>query len=144
MIKVKFKKLHHNAVLPSYAKPGDAGLDLTVTEIQYKDEFTEYRFGISVEIPDGFFGLLVPRSSITKMNLMLKNSVGIIDAGFRGEIVARFKTVKFDVGFYEGAKYQKGDRAAQLIILPYPNIQPEFAEELTVTERGEGGFGSTN
>lgn len=139
---LKFKKLVSKAVLPSYSKDGDAGLDLTVTEVEERNEFVEYKFGIATQIPKGFFGLMVPRSSITKKNLMMKNSVGIIDSGYRGELVLRCKKVKFEDGTQEEV-FQVGERAAQLIVLPYPNIVPQFVDELTETVRGEGGFGSS-
>lgn len=139
---VKFKKLHSDAVTPSYAKDGDAGLDLTVVAIEERNEFIEYKFGIAIEIPKHFFGLMIPRSSITKMNLMMKNSVGIIDSGYRGELVFRCKKVKFEDGTQEKL-YQVGEKAAQLIILPAPEISLREVEELSDSERGTGGFGST-
>jgi dUTP pyrophosphatase len=145
---VKIKKLHPNAVIPQYASIGDAGMDLVITEIEERNEFIEVKFGLAVEIPKGFFGLMCPRSNITKMNLMMKNGIGIIDSGYRGELVCRFKDVKFrntsdDRRIYNPKHYKIGDRAAQLIILPYPSIEFEEVEELSSTERGEGGFGST-
>jgi dUTP pyrophosphatase len=156
-MKVKFKKLHEEAVLPSYAKPGDAGLDITavsngiaVDSEEGKSQwyYVEYKTGLSVEIPEGFVGLLFPRSSISKSALILANSVGVIDSSFRGEICFRFK---IDLGVCQQSSmlwspdvYKKGDRIGQLIIVPYPTIEPEFADILSDTERGAGGFGSTN
>jgi len=143
-MEVKFKKLHENAILPSYAKVGDAGLDLTAVSINTKEnynlsgEYIEYGTGLAIEIPYGFVGLIFPRSSVTNKDLMLKNSVGIIDASYRGEIKFRFKTIGF-----EDNKYEIGDRIGQLVILPYPEIKPKFVEELSNTQRGEGGYGST-
>lgn len=141
-MQVKFKKLHPNAVVPKQTLAGDVGLDLTVTEIEERTEFLEAKFGIAVEIPEGHFGILSPRSSITKMNVMQKNSIGIIDSGYRGELVVRFKKVKFEDGSQERI-YQVGDRAAQLIILPYPSIETVEVDELESSARGENGFGST-
>lgn len=142
-MKVRLKKINDNAVIPSYAKDGDAGLDLTVTSIEDKNEFIEYKFGIAIEIPRHFFGLMVPRSSITKMNLMMKNSVGIIDSGYRGELVLRCKKVKFEDGTQERL-YQVGERAAQLIIMPCHEIQLEQVDELSDSTRGAEGFGSSD
>ena len=136
-MEVKIKKLKPNAVIPSYAKDGDAGMDLVATEI-IKDtpEQITYGTGIAMEIPKGFVGLVFPRSSIRKTGLQLSNSVGVIDSGYRGEIQATFKKT----GLH---KYEIGDRGAQIIIIPHPTIEFEEVEELTNTERGEGGFGST-
>lgn len=155
-MKVKFKKLHEDAVLPSYAKSGDAGMDLvTISEWEQKHSgddknqwyYLEYKTGLAVEIPEGFVGLLFPRSSISKSSLILANSVGVIDSGYRGEICFRFKLdanmVKNACADYLPHRYVKGDRIGQLVVLPYPTIEPEFADELSTTERGEGGFGST-
>lgn len=141
-IPLNFKKLHQDAVLPAYAKPGDAGLDLTATEVKDKLNYYEVMFGVAVEIPEGYLGLIIPRSSITDMNMMLKNSVGLIDSTFRGELRGRFKKVKYENGD-QGAYYKPGEKAAQLVILPYPEMMPRFIDELPESVRGEGGFGST-
>ena len=136
-MQVKIKKLHPKAVIPSYSKPGDAGMDLTITSIISENSLDiSYGFGIAVEIPEGFVGLVFPRSSIRKTDLVLSNSVGVIDSGYRGELQATFKKT----GLH---KYEIGDRGAQIIIIPYPPIEFEEVEELSNTERGEGGFGST-
>jgi dUTP pyrophosphatase len=138
---VKFKKLDPNAVTPAYAKAGDAAVDLTATTLAKVDRaeygYMEYGTGLSVEIPEGYVGLLFPRSSISNSGLILTNSVGVIDSGYRGEIKFRFKHIP-DTSFYK-----PGDRVGQLIILPYPQIDFQEVEELSSTERGEGGFGST-
>ena len=134
---VKIKKLNPKAVIPKYSKPGDAGMDLTITSIISENSLdVSYGFGIAVEIPEGFVGLVFPRSSIRKTDLILSNSVGVIDSGYRGEIQATFKKT----GLH---KYDIGDRGAQIMILPYPDVQFEEVEELSNTERGDGGFGST-
>lgn len=135
-LKVKFKKVHPDAVTPTYAKNGDAGLDLTAIYAISSENFIEYRTGIAVEIPEGYVGFVFPRSSVSKKkNFYLKNSVGVIDSGYRGEILLRFNT--------SDSRYDAGEKIGQLIILPYPTIQLEEVEELSSTERGEGGFGST-
>lgn len=136
-MKVKIKKLHPKAVIPKYAKEGDAGMDLFITDIKSKNRFdVTYGFGISMEIPEGHVGLIFPRSSIRNQDLVLSNSVGVIDSGYRGEIQATFKRT----GSY---RYDVGEKAAQIIILPYPSVAFEEVEELSNTERGSGGFGST-
>lgn len=138
-MKIKIKKLHRAAPIPTYAKQGDAGLDLTVMTIKDEAYQITYGFGIAVEIPEGYVGLVFPRSSIKNTDLILSNSVGVIDSGYRGEIKATFKKLSGTVS----NKYFTGDRAAQLIIVPYPKIEFEEVEELSETERGNGGFGST-
>jgi dUTP pyrophosphatase len=137
---IKFKKLHSYAVTPSYAKPGDAGLDLTATTIISNTTFeVTYGTSIAVEIPEGYVGLIFPRSSIRKYDLQLSNSVGVIDSGYRGELQFTFnKTQGFD-----SMKYKIGDRIGQLVVLPYPQIELVEANQLSNTERGEKGFGSS-
>jgi dUTP pyrophosphatase len=142
-MKVKFKKLLPGAVTPSYAKPGDAGLDLTATSHHYTEEYIEYSTSIAVEIPEGFVGLLFPRSSVTNKSMMLKNSVGVIDSNYRGEIKLRFATVNTHPHHSHNNYYQVSDRVGQLIIVPIPNIELEEVEELTETNRGADGYGST-
>lgn len=142
-MKVKIKKLHPNAVIPSYAKEGDAGLDLTITSIKDDNKYIQFNFGVAIEIPKHFVGLIVPRSSITNTNLMMKNSVGVIDSGFRGELCFRCKRVKFEDGT-QSVFYQVKERGAQLLILPCPEIELVEVDELTESERGTDGFGSTS
>jgi dUTP pyrophosphatase len=137
-LNVKIKKLHPNAVIPSYSKDGDAGLDLVATSISNGSTTITYGTGLAIEIPKGYVGLLFPRSSIRKYELMLANSVGVIDSGYRGEIQATFRK-----GEDFSPKYNIGDRIAQILILPYPQIQFSEVIELSNTERGEGGFGHT-
>lgn len=148
-MKVKIKKLHRNAVIPKYAKPGDAGLDLVAIDLNANDLYMEYRTGLAIEIPEGFIGLIFPRSSISNTAHILANSVGVIDSGYRGEIKIRFKLDNEILKSYGSISmhevlYKKGDKVAQLIIVPYPSIELEEVEELSSTERGDGGFGSTN
>jgi dUTP pyrophosphatase len=139
-MKVKIKKLHPNAVIPTYAKDGDAGMDLVATEITSNTTFdVSYGTGISLEIPEGFVGLVFPRSSIRKYDLTLSNSVGVIDSGYRGEIQATFKKTNG----LDSLSYKVGDRIAQIMIIPYPLIDFQEVEYLSNTQRGEGGFGST-
>ncbi len=152
-MQVKIKKLKPNAVIPTYAKEGDAGMDLVATEI-LKDtpEQITYGIGIALEIPEGFVGLVFPRSSIRKTGLQLSNSVGVIDSGYRGELQATFNKIFGGEGMYDEMKvkeiqpneyYKVGDRIAQIMIIPHPPIEFVEVDELSNTERGEGGFGST-
>jgi dUTP pyrophosphatase len=138
-MKVKIKRLHKDAVIPSYAKAGDAGLDLVATSIiSFDKEQVTYGTGIAIEIPEGYVGLVFPRSSIRKYEQYLSNSVGVIDSGYRGEIQATFNS-----RYYADVKYKVGDKIAQILIMPYPSIEFEETDELSSTERGDGGFGST-
>ncbi len=138
-LKIKVKKLHENAVIPTYSKPGDAGMDLTITSvINETDVDITYGFGIAMEIPMGYVGLVFPRSSVRKYKLLLTNSVGVIDSGYRGEIQATFKKTNTEANVYK-----VGERGAQIIILPYPQVVMVESDELSDTERGDGGFGST-
>jgi dUTP pyrophosphatase len=140
MLKINIKKLVPEAVIPSYAKPGDAGMDLVATSIGI-DEYnnTVYGTGIAIEIPEGYVGLIFPRSSNAKTDLYLTNHVGVIDSGYRGEIMFKFRATRTTFP----KEYKVGDRVGQIIILPYPQVAFIETDELSSTERGEGGFGST-
>jgi dUTP pyrophosphatase len=141
-MKVKIKKVNSLAQIPSYAKDGDAGMDLIATSI-ISDTPTQitYGLGVALEIPNGFVGLVFPRSSIRKTRLQLSNSVGVIDSGYRGELQATFN--KINNNSVSENDYKVGDRVAQIMIIPHPPIEFEEADMLSDTERGEGGFGST-
>lgn len=172
---VNIKKLHPDAIIPKYSKPGDAGLDLTAVSIEYDSihNCIVYDTGLGFEIPEGFVGLVFPRSSVSNMDIVLSNCVGVIDSGYRGSVKAKFKLVsgfwcegapletfkqhleKGEFMHYESAKdefrdngvltdiYKPGDRIAQLIIMPYPQINLVEVQELSSSERGTGGYGST-
>ena len=146
-MKVNVKKLDSNAVVPTYAKHGDAGMDLTATSKSY-DEHGNVCYGTSLafEIPNGYVGLLFPRSSNTKKDLILGNSVGVIDSGYRGEVVLKFRPViplERDIEFGP-REYNIGDRIGQIVIMPVPQIEFNVVDELSTTDRGVGGFGSTD
>lgn len=176
-MEVKIKKLKEEAIIPQYAKNGDAGLDFTATSVNYDSDIDciVYGTGIAVEIPEGHVGLLFPRSSISKYDLYLTNCVGVIDSGYRGEIMFKFKTYlnyystvldidgeqmrPLEEGLFEIFQtaddqlkelyssvniYAIGDRVGQMIILPYPKVEFILSEELSDSERGIGGYGSTN
>lgn len=147
-MEVKIKKLSENAVIPKYAHSTDAGLDLTAVSIEYKDGVYIYGTGLAIEIPEGYVGLIFPRSSNFKQDLWLTNSVGVIDSGYRGEIKFMFKDVNVNKilspgEFDEHKKWQVGDRIGQLIIMPYPSIELIEVNELSNSDRGDGGFGSS-
>lgn len=144
-MQLKFKKLSENAVLPVKAHATDAGLDLTATSITTQinesgQVMLVYHTGLAVEIPEGYVGLLFPRSSIYKKSLAQTNSVGVIDAGYRGEIMAVFKSTTDVVP----AVYKVGERFAQLVIVPIPELEVVEADELSDSDRGENGHGSTD
>jgi dUTP pyrophosphatase len=139
-VNVKVKKLNENAVVPKYSKPGDAGMDLTITSIIENTTFSvTYGFGIAVEIPKNYVGLIFPRSSVRNQELILSNCVGVIDSGYRGELQATFKKTNG----LDSIKYNVGDRGGQIMIIPYPQVKMIESDELSSSERGEGGFGST-
>lgn len=134
---VKIKKTHPNAVIPKYSMKGDAGLDLTAVSVEVLDyEHYKYNIGLSMEIPEGYVGLLFPRSSCYKKRQILSNAVGVIDSGYRGEISLVM------IGTSQ-SNYIVGDRVGQLIIIPYPEIEFEEVDELEETNRGTGSYGST-
>ncbi len=149
-MKIRFKKLRKDAVIPLRAHTTDAGFDLVATSCN-KDNNGNivYGIGIAVEIPEGYVGLVFPRSSIANKHLQLTNAVGVIDAGYRGEIKAKFKPVCAYNDYNSFVRprgfhtYEVGERIAQLIIMPIPNIEFEEAEELSDSGRGIGGYGST-
>lgn len=136
-MQLKIKKLHPNAVIPKYAKDGDAGLDLTAISWEFLDsEHIKYNFGLAIEIPKGYVGFVFPRSSCYKQRQILSNCVGVIDSGYRGEISAVMVGTSKE-------RYKILDRVAQIVILPYPEIEFVEVDELSETERGTNGYGST-
>ena len=138
-MKIRLKKLNEDAVMPTKAHASDAGFDLTATSRSYDDNTCYvYGCGLAVEIPEGYVGLVFPRSSNAKKDLLLSNSVGVIDSGYRGEIMAKFKAVR-----QFPQMYKIGERFAQLIIMPIPDIEWEEAEKLSDSERGTDGYGSS-
>lgn len=182
MVRINFKKIVPEAVEPTKAHDNDAGYDMVATSKKVTDQYIQYGTGIAMEIPDGYVGLIYPRSSVTKKDLMLKNSVGVIDAGYRGEISFRFaklhdeNTIMYGVDNPEYVEpepsddgrifnlpvypntddnpryiwkckyndYQIGDRIGQIIFQKLPDTVLLEVEELEDSERGEGGYGSTD
>jgi len=142
-MKVKFKKLTKEATIPTYAHETDAGMDMYAISkkrvIENDPYLLEYGTGIAVEIPRGYVGLLFPRSSVYKSGMTLCNCVGVIDSGYRGEIIFKFYA-RYHVN---DQIYDVGDRVGQLVILPYPKIEAVEADELEESDRGANGYGST-
>ena len=147
-MKVRIKKLQENAVMPRKAHDDDAGFDLVATSREFGDNgCVIYGTGLAFEIPQGYVGLVFPRSSIANRDIVLSNSVGVIDSGYRGEVMMKFKPpYLFDVskfGLSSMRVYEIGERIGQIIIIPYPQVEFIVTESLSVTERGTGGYGST-
>ena len=146
-MEVKIKKLNPKAVMPKKAHPTDAGFDLVAVSKDFDDDNNVvYGTGLAFEIPVGHVGLLFPRSSNAKKDLMLSNSVGCIDAGYRGEVTFKFKMLvrTGPAGAWTGKnRYDIGDRIGQLIIIPIPDIEFVEADELSDSDRGTGGYGSS-
>uniref|UniRef100_A0AAU8B7N8 dUTP diphosphatase n=1 Tax=Dulem virus 42 TaxID=3145760 RepID=A0AAU8B7N8_9CAUD len=144
-MKLKIKRLSEKAIMPIKAHKGDAGLDLTTTGVTTEINecgqlMIRYHTDLAVEIPEGYVGLLFPRSSLYKKAMQLTNSVGVIDSGYRGEIMAVFKTTTDVIP----AVYKEGEKFCQLVIVPIPEVEIEEATELTESERGENGYGSSD
>lgn len=141
---LKIKRLDENAILPIRAHSLDAGIDLTcLTITQEINECGQlilvYHSGIAVDIPEGYVGLLFPRSSVSNKSLSLTNCVGVIDAGYHGEVMAKFRSTTDVVP----AIYKPGERFAQLVFVKLPEVEIEEVAELPVSERGEDGYGSS-
>lgn len=151
-MQINIKKLDPTAEIPTYAKEGDAGMDLRAVSmnIKYGEDkegytskeikYIEYDTGLSMEIPKGYVGYLFPRSSVSKTDLMLANCVGVVDSGYRGPVKLRFKKSGCSA---DVTRYSPGERVGQIIIMPVPAFEFNEVEELTNTDRGDGGFGST-
>lgn len=154
-MKLKFKKLHPDAVIPTYGKDGDAGADLTAISINETPDYIEYGTGLAIEFPPNTYGAVVPRSSISKYDLIMCNAPAIIDENYRGEIKLRFKVCKLGATLindtdgnvrYERMEtkcYKVGDRIGQLILKRYEKLEFEEVEELSESNRMGQGFGSS-
>jgi dUTP pyrophosphatase len=141
-MELPFRRLHPEAKLPAAQHPGDAGLDLCSTEdVEVKPgERAMIPTGVAVAIPEGHAGLVLPRSGLaSKRGLTLANSPGLIDAGYRGEVICAVVNLDPD----SPVAIAKGDRIAQLVIVAIPEVAPGWVEELPDSHRGEDGFGST-
>lgn len=142
-MQIKVKKFNSEAVIPKYAKRGDAGMDLTAISKTFdplKNTWV-YNTGLGIEIPEGYVGLIFPRSSICNKQLSLTNSVGVIDSGYRGEIKFFFRPTSNMS--QPDRLYEVGDRIGQLMILPFPQVEFVEVDDLGESERGSNGFGSS-
>lgn len=145
MMKIQFKKLNDKAIIPRRSTSGSAGMDLYASEDAYvykmseqSKESVKVKTGIAVQIPEGYVGLLIERSSLHGKGVTLANHVGVIDSDYRGEILIAVKAI------YDGTHVVKaGQKIAQLVIVPVPELQIEIVESLNESGRGNGGFGST-
>jgi dUTP diphosphatase len=141
-MRLEFRRLDPDAKLPTYARPGDAGLDLSsaVDVTVEPGRRAMIPTGLAVAIPEGHAGLVLPRSGLaSKQGLTLANSPGLIDAGYRGEVTCA--VVNLDPG--EPVTIRRGDRIAQLVVVEVPAMEPVWVDELPASERGHGGFGSS-
>jgi len=136
-------RLTDGASLPRHAKPGDAGLDLTTRQsvTLLPGETKTVGTGVSVEIPDGYVGLVFPRSGLGSRGLNLSNCVGVIDSGYRGEIMAPLHNNHRPGG--DEMAVERGDRVAQMVVVPFLTCKCIEVDELSSSERGNSGFGST-
>ena len=143
MLKMNFKKLNANAITPTYGTEFSAGADLYACEggeVSIAPGETKLiHTGLSLEIPEGYAGLIYARSGIaTKRGLAPANKVGVIDSDYRGEIMVSLYNHSSSV-----QTIADGERVAQLVITPFLKVEYNEVNELSDTERGEGGFGST-
>ena len=134
-------KLIENGQVPVRKHDTDAGMDCYSRgkNIDWDKGLVEYPLGFAMEIPEGYVGLLFPRSSVKDKSLQLANCVGVIDSSYRGEVKAVFRITDFSNHNF----YEVGDRVCQVIVIPYPKVEIKVVEELSSSERGTGGFGST-
>lgn len=125
--------------MPQRMTSGSAGFDCYARSVFYDGKSHLYNLGFSIEIPEGYVGLLFPRSSVYRTGLLLPNCVGVIDSDFRGELTARF--------YHDTSRdyhpYVVGDRVVQLVIIKLPEFELMESESLSDTSRGAGGYGST-
>ena len=160
-MKINIKKLNEKAVIPQYATDGSAAMDVTAVSMEVTDKYIEYDTGLAFEIPKGYVMLIFPRSSVSKYDLSLANAVGVLDSDYRGPLKLRFKRnylakttddLVYDIFHFDhescildsSTRYKVGDRIGQIMIIPYPEIEFNEVDKLSETERGDGGFGSTN
>lgn len=142
---IKVRKIVPEAVLPRRAHDSDAGFDLVAVSCKVEDGMYVYGTGLAFEIPEGYVGLVFPRSSIAKKDLILSNSVGVIDSGYRGEVMAKFHQARrmFEMSSDEFPAYRIGERIAQIVFMKLPDVGLMEADELSPSERGTGGYGSS-
>lgn len=142
---LRVKKLVPEAVLPTRANPDDAGYDVVaIYDPEVTDTYVQYRTGLAIEVPKGYHTEIFPRSSISKYDLVLANSIGLIDNGYRGELIFRFKIVPRANGSILSKVYEKGDKIGQIVVRRTIDLPILEVENLSDTVRGEGGFGSSD
>lgn len=141
MIDVKIRKVDANAVIPFRAHPTDAGMDVVAVSMEMTEDYVEYDTGLQFQLPQDYAMLIFPRSSNSKKDLLLCNSVGILDAGYTGNLKLRFKLTT--EGYTEKI-YNPGDKVGQIMIIPYPEVNFIETDDFNETDRGDNGFGSTN
>jgi len=152
-MKVRIKKLYNDSILPTKAHDTDAGYDLYAHSMSHdNDGNIVYGCGIAFEIPKGYVGLVFPRSSNAQKDLLLSNSVGVVDSGFRGEISFKFKqhwsfATMWEPSVYlrrnEDRDYRVGERIGQIVIMPYPEIEFVESDSLSGSDRGLDSYGSS-
>jgi dUTP pyrophosphatase len=137
-MKIKVKKLKEGAKLPTYAHPGDIGLDLYAMEDKVLAPMEHYRFwhGFALEFPEGYGAIIMDKGSISKAGL--HHMGGVYDAGYRGE----YNTLLVNLGT-EPYAFEKGDKVSQLVVMPIVIAELEETDTLSDSSRGEGMFGST-
>ena len=141
-VAVPIKRLDAELELPSYAYPGDAGLDLRSAEDAVLEPFERKAIpcGIALAIPRGFAGFVLPRSGLAaKHGISIVNAPGLIDSDYRGEI----KVILVNMDAHEAFEIKRGDRIAQLVIMAVPVVDLCETTDLPDTDRGSGGFGSS-
>jgi dUTP diphosphatase len=139
---LQFRRLRPEATLPTAQHPGDAGLDLcsAVDVVVEPGARVMIPTGVAVAIPEGHAGLVLPRSGLaSKQGLTMANAPGLIDAGYRGEVICAAVNLDRE----QAVKILVGDRIAQLVVVELPGVEPTWVDDLPETTRGEGGFGST-
>ena len=142
MTELRFRRLRPEAHLPSAQHPGDAGLDLRSAVDAIVDPGARVMIptGVAVAIPEGHAGLVLPRSGLaSRHGLTMVNSPGLIDAGYRGEVICAAVNLDRETP----VKVHVGDRIAQLVVVALPDVRPVWSDELPETRRGQSGFGST-
>lgn len=144
--KVKVWREDDTVKLPTYAKPGDACMDVYVHKVEFKDDGRiVYHTGLHFALPEHYEMKIRPRSSITKTLAIMQNAPGTLDQGYRGELMIVHRDIESPKSGI--AHYSVGDRCAQILVCRREEIiwdEVKTKEELGITERGDGGFGSTN
>lgn len=134
---MKFKLLTPTAKAPSKGTDGSAGYDLYVDEVEHWQHSEMVKYGVSVEIPKGYVGLIIERSSLHHTGIKISNTIGVIDSDYRGELMTPISRPSFNMGV------DQGDRITQLVVLPCLTTPVEIVDDLPTTTRGDKGFGST-